>query len=110
MMKELLNEKVDHIMFGRGVTTKIKDKKIYIQFQDSIGTKSFLYPEAFGKFLKAVNPTVENYILEEVHRKQEQIELEHKEKERKAAEIEEELEKLVLKKKKSVVKSRKRKF
>lgn len=109
-MKDLLNEKVDHIMFGRGITTEIKDQKIYIQFQNSIGTKAFLYPEAFGKFLKAVNPTVENYILKEVSKKQDQIELERKEKEQKSAKIEEELEKLALKSKKSVARSRKRKF
>jgi hypothetical protein len=102
----LVNEKVEHINFGLGVITEEKDHKIWVQFQEKIGEKIFLYPEAFEKFLKAVNPTVENNVLEELHRKQEQIELERKEKEREAAELREEMEKLAPTKKKSTSRTR----
>lgn len=107
----IVNERVEHIEFGTGVVTEQKDLKIWVEFQNSIGTKMFLYPEAFGKFLKAVNPEVENVVLEELHRKQEQIELEiaKKEKERQAARLEEQRVELELKKKKSTTKSAKKK-
>jgi hypothetical protein len=57
--------------------------------QSVIGTKIFLYPDAFEKFLKALNPAVENNVMEECRIKQEQIEqeLERVEKERQAAVI-----------------------
>lgn len=98
---------MEHIKFGLGVITEVNDDKIVVQFQDKIGTKAFLYPEAFEKFLKAVNPTVENNVMEECHRKKEQIELEFErmEKEREAAELEEKKAKLELIKKKSTPKS-----
>lgn len=86
----ILNESVEHIIFGFGVITEIKNNKILVQFQEDIGTKAFLYPEAFEKFLKAVDVTVESNILEEWNRKQEQIEEERKEKERAATKLEEE--------------------
>lgn len=102
----LVNEKVEHINFGLGVITEEKDHKIWVQFQEKIGKKIFLYPEAFEKFLKAGNPTVENNVLEELHRKQEQIELERKEKEREAVELREKMEKLAPTKKKSASRTR----
>lgn len=104
----LVNERVEHIMFGFGVITELKDHKIWVQFQDEIGTKVFLYPDAFEKYLKAENSTVENNVLEEWRRKQEQLELECKEKERIAAEIEDERVKLLPEKKKSRAKSMKK--
>lgn len=108
----IVNERVEHIKFGFGVITEVKDHRIWVQFQDMIGTKAFLYPEAFEKFMKAVNPEVENNILEEWHNKQEQIELEleRKEIERENAELEEKKSKLQLTKKKSSSKSTKKKL
>lgn len=99
----LVNERVEHISFGEGVITEAKENKIEVQFGDTIGTKIFLYPEAFEKFLKAMNPTVEDNVMEEFHRKQEQIEqeLERIKKEHEAAELEEKA-KLALEKKKTV--------
>jgi hypothetical protein len=96
----IVNEKVEHVKFGFGVITEEKNNKIWVQFQDEIKTKAFLYPDIFEVFLKAVNPTVEKDVLEELRRKQEQIELEleQKEKEREAARLEEIQAKLELKK------------
>ncbi|MDF2523716.1 MAG: hypothetical protein K0R31_1357 [Clostridiales bacterium] len=97
----ILNESVKHIMFGSGVITEVKDHKILVQFQDEIGTKLFLFPEVFEKFMKALNPTVENDVLEQLRIKQEQLELKRKEKEREAAELKEKIEKVVPVKKKA---------
>jgi len=101
----LLNENVKHFMFGLGVITEAKDNKIWVKFQEEIGIKIFLYPEAFEKILKAENPVVEKDVLEELHIKQEQIEREVNEKKRKDAEIQ---ERLVETTKKTLSKKRKK--
>lgn len=107
----ILNEIVEHIKFGSGVITELNGPKILVKFQDDIGTKMFLYPEAFESFLKAVNLKVENYVLEELHikQKQEQIELERKEEEREAAELEEKMAEISNVKKKTASRSTKKK-
>jgi hypothetical protein len=105
----LVNEKVDHVNFGLGVIKKVKEHKIWIQFEDELRTRIFLYPEGFEKFLKAVNPKSENEILEELHIRQEQLEMERKEQERKAAELNDIKARLKYIKKKSEVKTKKRK-
>lgn len=70
----LVNEKVEHISFGVGVVTEERDNKIWVQFQDGIEKKAFLYPDAFEKFLKAANPEIENNVLNELQRRQEELE------------------------------------
>ena len=106
----IVNEKVEHISFGEGVITEVVDNKVLVEFGDNIGIKMFIYPDAFEKFLKAINPTVEDNIMEEYRKKQEQIEqeLECIEKEREAAELEEKKAKLELSKKKPSTRSRKK--
>lgn len=105
----ILNEAVEHFMFGSGIITEVEDNRIWVKFEDNIGTKIFLYPDAFEKFIKAVNPTVENCALKELRVKQEQIELERKEKEHEAAELERELVKMATAKKKPAARSTKKK-
>lgn len=95
----IINEKVKHSKFGVGVITEVKEQKISVQFEDNVGTKAFLYPEAFENFLKAENPIVENNALDELSAKQDQIEIERKEKERIANEMEETLKSQSVKKK-----------
>jgi primase-polymerase (primpol)-like protein len=85
----ILNETVKHTIFGSGVITEVSDHKISVQFEESVGTKMFLYPEVFDKFLIAENPEVEKDVLEVLRRKQELIDLERKEKEREDAELKE---------------------
>lgn len=106
----LLNEKVEHSTFGCGVIAEVNDNKIWVQFQDSIGTKIFVYPDVFEKFLKAENKEVEENMLEECRIKHEQVEqeLERIEKEHEAAKLEEKKARLEISRKKSTVKSRKK--
>ena len=108
---KIVNESVEHIMFGPGVITEVKDNMLWVQFQNGSETKAFQYPEAFEKFLKAIDTEVEENILEELHRKQEQMELEWElgEEEREAAEMEEKKARLQLTKKKSAVRTTKKK-
>jgi len=105
----LVNEKVEHINFGIGVITEEKDHKIWVQFEEKSIEKIFIYPDAFEKFLKAENPIVEKNVLEELHRKLDQMEIERKEKEREAALIKEELKRLRILKKKPAPKTTKKK-
>lgn len=112
-MSNMVNEKVEHVTFGFGVVKEVQDNKIMVQFQDGIGIKLFLYPDAFEKFLKAANPMLQNNLVEEYHRKQEKIKLEYQEKERiekehEAAEKEQKKTKLTITKK-SVTSARKKK-
>lgn len=107
---ELVNERIEHIKFGAGVITKANNDKIEVQFQGETGTKLFQYPEAFKRFLKAVNPVVQDNAMEDCRKKQEQIELENEriEKEREAAELEKEEAKLELAKEKAAKARQKR--
>jgi hypothetical protein len=104
----IVNERVEHIMFGFGVITQVESNKVWVQFQDDIERKAFLYPEAFEKFLKAVNVTVQNSLVEELRKKQDQIEEERKVKERLDAELEERKPKLAPVKRKPGPKSTKK--
>ena len=90
ILMNMVNEKVEHIIFGSGVITEIYDNKVIVQFKDNIGTKKFIYPDAFEKFLKAVDQIVQDNIMEEYYKKRMQIELERSllEKEREDAEKE----------------------
>jgi hypothetical protein len=83
----LVNERVEHISYGIGVVTEEKDNKIWVQFKDEAETKAFLYPDAFERFLKAVNAELENNVLEQLRKKKEEMELIRMEKERKEAEL-----------------------
>jgi hypothetical protein len=86
----LVNEKVEHISYGIGVVTEEEGNKILVQFKEDIGSKTFLYPDAFERFLKVVNPNVESSVLEELHAKlQQKQELERLERERESTEREE---------------------
>lgn len=106
----LVNENVEHIKFGLGVITKLSGNKIWVEFQDPIGIKIFLYPEAFEKFLKVLNPAVEHNVLEELRRKQEQVRLEEEQKEKQieAVRLKEEEARLAILRKKSAAKSKKK--
>lgn len=106
----LLNEKVKHNTFGCGVITEVNGNKISVKFGEDSRTKTFIYPDAFEKFLKAENPIVEEIILKEFRIKQEEInkELERIKQEHEAAELEQRKAKLEPVKKKTVARSRKK--
>jgi hypothetical protein len=104
-----VNEKVDHINFGLGVIKEVKENKIWVQFEEEIRTRIFLYPDGFEKFLKAVNPKAENDVLQELHIRQEQFAMLQRQKEREAAELNIIRARLNLLKKRSALKSKKRK-
>jgi hypothetical protein len=104
----IVNENVEHTVFGVGVITEMFDNKIWVNFQDSIGTKVFQFPEVFKKHLKVVDEAVEKGVLNELRIKEEQIELELKEREQEAAILAAENAILHPVKKKSAAKTKKK--
>jgi hypothetical protein len=83
---------------------------ISVQFQnDEIGTKGFVYPESFEKFLKAENPAVQSSVLKELHTRHERLQLEREEREHKVTELREEIKATSLTKKKTTRAPRKKK-
>lgn len=106
----IINEKVGHINFGNGVIAELRNNTIWVKFQDAIGIKGFIYPDAFENFLKSDNKALEKVVLEELRVKKEQIEIEYSEKQRGFAEIRKQKEDLAALNKAKAAKARKKKI
>lgn len=74
---DLINCPVKHISWGNGVVTEQENNYIRVAF--SIGEKQFVYPDAFEKFLKCEDTTVQNQIKEDILLKKRQRELSERE-------------------------------
>lgn len=85
----LINTTVEHILYGSGFITDVSEHVIWVRFQKPYGVKAFLFPEAFEKYLKAMDSEAEQGISEALRIKKEQAE---SEKQRKYKEHEEEIE------------------
>lgn len=70
---KIMNKKLKHVQFGEGEVIGQESQKISVQFSEQYGTKQFVYPDAFGKFLKLNDAKLEVAVLEELNNKQEQI-------------------------------------
>ena len=62
---ELIGLKVKHTVFGAGVITELEGNYITIEFAAKI-TK-FVYPDAFGKFIKSEDPAVQQSIVDSIN-------------------------------------------
>ena len=62
---KLIREKVDHISLGTGVVSNINDKYIEIIFEDG-RPRSFQFPAAFAKWLKACDPDIQREIEKDI--------------------------------------------
>ena len=81
----LMNCSVKHISWGIGTVTEQKENYIKISFP--IGEKQFVYPDAFEKFLKCEDTSMQGQIEEEIaHKKQQEI-LKQQERQQKIEEI-----------------------
>ncbi len=72
----LLNEKIDHIVFGKGMVIGQNGGRLTIQFSEQYGIKQFMYPDAFEKHLRLLKEDLEQSILKELNDKQQKIEAE----------------------------------
>lgn len=90
----IVNERVEHVKFGAGLITEVKEDIILVQFHENDEVKAFQYPEAFEKFLKAINTEVQNFALDKLRLKREQLELEMEKRRKEFEEAELEKQKL----------------
>ncbi|MEN6390473.1 MAG: hypothetical protein ABFD04_08635 [Syntrophomonas sp.] len=81
LIDDLINEEVTHIKFGRGVILSTANRIIRIQFDDGNEQKTFIYPDAFERFLKFHNPVLDDRVQKELKVRNDKIALE-KEKDR----------------------------
>lgn len=53
---DLINKKVNHKVFGKGIVTKYNDSYIEIDFSsESAGNRKFIFPDAFGTYLTLID-------------------------------------------------------
>lgn len=96
---DLINKEVTHKVFGKGQIVQLYDSVVEIDFGDE--RKKFVFPDAFGKFLKlqdkeAVQSIKRIIKMKEMEEEEEKRKLEEeKERLRKKQQIREELEKLM---------------
>lgn len=65
----LVNEKVIHNTFGQGNVLNYDDSYIKINFES--GTKRFIFPDAFGKYITLVNETAASVIRKKLRKQEE---------------------------------------
>ncbi len=61
-MSDLLNVQVKHTVFGVGTVTEVTAKSIDVQFVDKHG--KFVFPDVFEKFLIAIDPALQEALLD----------------------------------------------
>jgi hypothetical protein len=91
----VIDEQVIHSKFGVGQVLSNDDGRIIVLFSDDLGQKVFLYPEAFGHYLKMCNPIIQDIVYAELKLKQDQVAAEKK---RKGQLLKEEAAQLAVKK------------
>lgn len=70
---KLTNKKTRHAVFGEGKIVSQEPQRITVQFSDQYGTKQFVYPDAFDKYLKLYDTDLETGVRDEIHSKQKQM-------------------------------------
>jgi hypothetical protein len=95
-MKSLINEHVEHIKFGEGLIICEEHGKITVEFPSQTGKKLFQYPDAFERYLKFDDSSLQAESLlilqdkknqEEEENERRRLEYERKELERKKEEL-----------------------
>lgn len=70
---KLINKKIKHVVFGDGEVISQEAQRITVRFSEQYGTKQFVYPDAFVKYLKLYDAALEIVVMKEIHSKQVQI-------------------------------------
>jgi hypothetical protein len=70
----IVNEQITHILYGNGKIINQEGNILSVQFADEHGIKSFIYPDAFEKFLKLSNSDIEILVQKDLNDKQAQVE------------------------------------
>lgn len=61
---DLINKQVIHKTFGHGIIASLHGQTVKVFFDGGIGEKAFVFPDAFGNFLKFEDPTLQQYVNE----------------------------------------------
>lgn len=61
---DILNIKVKHKIFGIGTVTEVNEKSFTVNFEKK--NSVFIYPDAFENFISAVEPSMQEAIMEEI--------------------------------------------
>ncbi len=69
----LVNQRIDHVRFGEGVVVSNENGKMTVRFSANGETKSFIYPDAFEKFMKVQDPTIKKSVQKELDKRHKQI-------------------------------------
>lgn len=67
---------VRHLTFGEGVILSLEGKYITVNFGGDIGEKTFVYPDAFEKYLEYNEPETQNSIMEIIQKKKDRLKIE----------------------------------
>ena len=70
---KMINKEIKHVVFGKGSVVSQEAQRISVQFSEQYGTKQFVYPDAFGKYLKFHDASLDKAVMEELNSKQIQI-------------------------------------
>ncbi len=72
----ILNEEIGHITFGRGKVISQDADAFSVQFPEPYGSKKFVYPDAFERYLQLYNPDAASSVLAELKAKRAKLEAE----------------------------------
>lgn len=75
----ILNQEIEHVTFGKGKVISQEADKLSVQFP-GCGTKQFVYPDAFEKYLKLSDAAIATSVQEELHAKRARSEAERAQK------------------------------
>ncbi len=78
MIMDLINELVEHPVFGTGTVISQNNNRITIQFCEKVEEKRFIYPDAFKNCLNMCDPAIAQKVLAELTAKIKQIEEQHR--------------------------------
>ena len=80
MGEDLKGAVVSHVRFGKGTIKSVEDKYFTVEFDTDHAEKTFQYPDAFERFIKAEDAAVEKIVKDDLQaaieeRKQEEAKM-----------------------------------
>lgn len=66
MAEDLKGAAVSHARFGKGTIKSVEERYFTVEFDTDHVEKTFQYPDAFEKFIKAEDPAVEKMVKKDL--------------------------------------------
>ena len=64
-MLNIVNKQIKHTVFGEGKVISQSESKLSIEFSEKYGTKGFVYPDAFEKYLKLADDKAQASVMDD---------------------------------------------